>query len=154
MIREVDLDDLDELYTLWRELLDFHQGHHPVFKYKQGSERSLKEELNSRLKDKDTRVFAYVTEQEEWLGMTIATYKKAVEGFKLSRKGYIGETVVKEKYRGSGVGKELFEAAKKWLQDKGADHLELQVSVKNAAGLKFWESQGFTPSTYHMVLPL
>ncbi|WP_242928617.1 GNAT family N-acetyltransferase [Pontibacter vulgaris] len=154
MIREADTDDLDEVYTLWRELLDFHQSHHVIFKYKPGSDRVLKEEIRNRLKDKDTRVFAYVNEQEEWLGLIVATYKKAVEGFKLSRKGYIGETIVKENFRSSGVGKELFEAAKKWLEDKGADHLELQVSVKNTAGLRFWESQGFTPSTYHMVLSL
>jgi ribosomal protein S18 acetylase RimI-like enzyme len=151
MIREADPDDIDEVYELWRELLDYHQSHHPVFRYKPTSEQALKKELLTRLKDKDTRIFSYIAE-DEWQGMIVASLKQSAPGFKLSRKGYIAETVVRSSYRGSGIGKELFEAAKNWLTDNGADHIELQVSVKNAAATRFWQSQGFIPSTQHMVL--
>lgn len=151
MIKEADPDDIDEVYELWRELLDFHQPHHPIFKYKPNSEQVLKKELLVRLKDKDTRFFGYVQE-DEWQGMIIVNLKQAAPGFKFSSKGYIAETVVKAQYRGTGIGNELFEIAKNWLIDKGADHIELQVSVKNKAAMKFWEGQGFTPSTQHMVL--
>lgn len=151
MIREADPDDIDEVYELWRELLNFHQPHHPVFRFKPNSEQVLRKELLTRLKDKDTRVFGYV-QADEWQGMIVANLKQAAPGFKFSSKGYIAETVVKEKYRGSGIGNELVEAAKKWLTDNGADHLELQVSVKNKAAIRFWEAQGFSPSTQHMVL--
>ncbi|MCC9165734.1 GNAT family N-acetyltransferase [Pontibacter harenae] len=153
MIQEAEPEDIDDLFELWQELMRFHQGHHTVFKYKPTAEQILKVELLSRLKDKDTKFLGFVS-GNEWQGMIVVFMRKASPGFKLSRKGYIGETIVKKKYRGTGVGKELFEAAKKWLQDKGADHVELQVSVKNAAGIKFWEALGFTPSTYHMVLEL
>lgn len=151
MIKEADPDDLDEVYELWRVLLDFHQPYHPVFRYKPTSEKELKKELLTRLKDKDTRFFGYVID-EEWRGMIVASLKQSAPGFKLSRKGYIAETVVKDIYRGTGIGNELFETAKKWLTDNGADHIELQVSVKNAAAIRFWQSQGFTTSTQHMVL--
>ncbi|MFD3000362.1 GNAT family N-acetyltransferase [Pontibacter toksunensis] len=151
MIKEADPDDIDDVFELWRELLDFHQPYHPIFKYKPNSEQEQKKELLVRLKDKDTRFFGYVQE-DEWQGMIIASLKQAAPGFKLSKKGYIAETVVKAHYRGTGIGNELFEAAKNWLIDKGADHIELQVSVKNTAAIKFWEVQGFTPSTHHMVL--
>lgn len=151
MITAADPDDIDEVYALWRELLDYHQPHHPIFKYKPNSEQAQKKELLARLKDKDTRVFGFVQE-DEWQGMIIANMKQAAPGYKFSHKGYIAETVVKAKYRGSGIGNELFETAKNWLIDKGADHIELQVSVKNKDALRFWEGQGFTPSTQHMVL--
>lgn len=153
MILEAQPEDIDELYDLWRLLLDHHQGHHAVFRYKPGSEQALKAELLSRVRDKSTRVFVYQRE-DEWVGMLIASLRPGSTGFTLSRKGYIGETIVQEAYRSSGIGKELFEAARKWLTDQGADHLELQVSVQNKQGMAFWESLGFTPSTYHMVLPV
>lgn len=153
MILEAQPEDIDELYDLWRLLLDYHQGHHDVFRYKPGSEQALKAELLNRIKDKSTRVFVY-QQEEEWVGMLIASLRQGSAGFKLSNKGYIAETVVKEVYRGSGAGKELFEAARKWLTDQGVDHIELQVSMQNPAGIRFWESLGFTASTQHMVLPV
>lgn len=151
MIIEAEADDIDEVYELWRVLLDFHQPHHPVFRYKPNSDQVLKKELLTRLKDKDTRIFGYV-QKDEWQGMIVATLKQAAPGFKFSNKGYIAETIVQEQYRGTGIGNVLVEAAKKWLTDKGADHIELQVSVKNKAAIRFWETQGFSPSTQHMIL--
>jgi GNAT superfamily N-acetyltransferase len=153
MIIEAGPEDIDELYELWRLLLNQHQSHHEVFRYKPGGEQALKTELLQRLKDKSTRVFVY-QDREDWIGMLVASLRPGSAGFRLSNKGYIGETVVREEYRGRGIGKELFEAAYKWLQDQGADHLELQVSAQNPKGIRFWESLGFTTSTQHMVLPL
>ena len=153
MISQAQPEDIDELFELWRLLLDQHQGHHEVFRYRPGSELTLKTELLHRIKDKSTRVFVYQV-GDDWVGMLVASLRPGSAGFRLSNKGYIGETVVQEAYRGQGIGKELFEVARKWLTDQGADHLELQVSVRNAQGIKFWESLGFSASTQHMVLPL
>lgn len=153
MIKEADADDIDDIFELWCELLDFHKGHHAAFKVKPDSEQVLKEELLYRMRDKDTKFFTY-TIGPEWCGLIVASYKRSAPGFKLANKGYIGETVVSQQYRSTGIGSELFETAKKWLSDRGADHIELQVSVKNAAGISFWQSKGFTPSTYHMILEL
>ena len=151
MIVAADPDDIDDVYALWQELLDLHQSHHPIFRCKPDSEQALRNELLLRLKDKDTRIFGYV-QQDEWRGMVVASIKKTVPGFRLSHKGYIAETIIKEKFRRQGIGNELVEAAKNWLTDKGADHIELQVSVRNPAAMRFWEKQGFAPTTQHMVL--
>lgn len=153
MIVEAQPDDIDELFELWKLLLDQHQAHHEIFRYRPGKEQALKAELLIRVKDRSTRVFVY--EQDGvWLGMLVASMRPGATGFKLSSKGYIGETVVRQEARGKGIGGELFEAARKWLTDQGADHLELQVSAHNPQGIRFWESLGFTVSTQHMVLPI
>ena len=154
MIREATpAEDIDELFELWRELMQLHQSHHAVFKIKPNAEQQLREELLNRLKERDTKVFLYEKEGEP-IGMIITSVRRSAAGFKLSTKGYIAETIVSKNYRGTGAGKELVEAAKKWLSDKGADHIELQVSVKNPAAVKFWEAQGFSVSTQHMVLEI
>jgi len=153
MIVAAQPEDIDEVYSLWCALMDHHRSHHPVFCYKADHEQQLKLDLHSRLKDKHTRFFIY-QQQQEWAGMLVADVRKTSEAFVFTTKGYIAETIVKEKYRGQGIGKALVEAALKWLQDMGADHVELQVSVRNAAALHFWASRGFSPTTQHMILTL
>lgn len=153
MISDAQPEDIDELFALWQLLLDQQQHHHEVFRYVPGCELTLKTELLHRIKDKSTRVFVYQVD-DTYVGMLLASLRPGSAGFRLSKKGYIGETVVQAAYRGRGIGKELFEAARKWLTDQGADHLELQVTVRNAQGIRFWESLGFNAATQHMVLPL
>ncbi|MEJ8757146.1 GNAT family N-acetyltransferase [Pontibacter sp. H259] len=153
MIVEATPDDIDELFPLWQELMQQHQPYSKVFKTKPGHEQALKHELLSRLKEKGTQVFVYEA-HGTLAGMIICQLKQSIKGFELSRKGYLAETIVKKEYRGQGIGKELFEAAQNWLQDNGADHIELQVAVKNEAAIRFWEELGFTPATQHMVLLL
>lgn len=154
MIREaIPSEDIDELFELWKELMQLHQSHHAVFKTKSNSEQQLREGLLNRLKEKETKVFLYEREGEA-VGMIITSVRRSAAGFKLATKGYIAEMIVSKNYRGTGAGKELVEAAKKWLSDKGADHIELQVSIKNPAAIKFWEAQGFSVSTQHMVMEI
>ena len=153
MIVEATPEDIDELFPLWLELMQQHQTMHKVFKCKPNHENILKAELHKRIREKDTKVFTY--EQEgHWTGMIICSIRQGVNGFELSRKGYIAEIIIKEAYRSKGIGKELFEVARNWLQDKGADHIELQVSVRNTGAVNFWESIGFSVSTQHMVMLL
>jgi ribosomal protein S18 acetylase RimI-like enzyme len=154
VIREaIPAEDIDELFELWKELMQLHQSHHAVFRVKPSSAQQLREELMNRLKEKDTKVFVYEKEGEP-IGMILTSVRRSAAGFKLSTKGYIAETIVNKNHRGTGIGKELVETAKKWLSDKGADHIELQVSVKNPAAIHFWETQGFSVSTQHMVLEI
>ncbi len=130
--------------------MNSHQLYHPVFAYRRHEPQILKNELLKRLHEENTRFFLSETEGES-SGMLIASFREISEGLQYHRKGYIAETVVKEKYRGSGIGHALFEAAKSWLVSLGADHIELQVSVQNPDAFRFWSSLGFTPSTQHMV---
>jgi len=153
MITEATPDDIDELFPLWLELMQQHQSYHKVFKTKANHDQTLKSELLARLKEKGTQVFVQELDGD-WVGMIICQLKQSIKGFELQRKGYIYETVILQKYRGKGLGKELFETARNWLQDNGADHIELQVSVKNNAAIRFWEELGFAPTTQHMVLVL
>ncbi|SNR39550.1 MULTISPECIES: GNAT family N-acetyltransferase [Hymenobacter] len=152
-IRVASHQDIDELYGLWRELMDEHQAYHPVFGYHPAAEFQLKRMLRHRVAEKNTRVFV-AQGRYRILGLLVASYQMGNPGMHFFRRGYIAETVVRQAYRRHGLGRALFQAALAWLSSQGADHLELQVAAANPAALHFWESLGFTPTTVHLMRPL
>ncbi len=72
------------------------------------------------------------------------------------RKGFIYHTVVKDKYRGSGVGKKLVEDAIKSLKDEHITKIGVLINSDNPSGNDFWESLGFKyfSDLNYRILPL
>ncbi|MBX0292952.1 GNAT family N-acetyltransferase [Hymenobacter sp. HSC-4F20] len=152
-IRTATRPDLDNLYSIWTELMDEHQTYHPIFGYHRLAEAELKRVLLQRLQEPYTRFF--IVESSEGLaGLLVAMYQIGNNGMHFNRRGYIAETIVRPQFRRTGLGRLLFETAREWLTRQGADHLELQVAVANPGGQQFWAALGFTPATYHLMLPL
>ncbi|WBO83025.1 GNAT family N-acetyltransferase [Hymenobacter yonginensis] len=153
IIRPATRSDLHAVYRLWCELMDAHAPYHPVFGYHRRAEVELKQVLLGRLREPQTRFF--VAEAPDGLaGLLIALYQPGNPALHYKRRGYIAETMVRPPFRRLGIGRELFLAAREWLQQQGADHLELQVAVPNEGGQRFWAAMGFAPTTYHLMLPL
>lgn len=154
-IEIANASDLDSIYELWKELIDFHSDQHAVFTLSNNPETEtiVKEYISNKMKETSSRIFLYKS-GNEISGILIARIEKENRAFQLKRKGYIAETVVSSKHRGKGIGKELYFAAEQWLKSEGADHIELQVSEKNNQAQKFWEELDFGPATYHYVKKL
>lgn len=153
LIREAALNDIESIYLLWLELMEYHKGHHKIFRIADSSKELVISSLENRMKQEDTKVFI-CEESDQIIGMIITMYSTGMETFLLNKKGYIAETIISEDYRSKGVGSELFIAAEKWLKSKGADHIELQVSFVNTKARKFWSENGFVVSTSHMIKEL
>lgn len=60
------------------------------------------------------------------------------------RRGFIYHTMVKNEYRGKGIGKKLVDAALKALEQEGIHKVALVVFEENERGNIFWEKAGFT----------
>ena len=149
-IREATIEDIPEMVELWFELMKYHSAHHPVFIAKDNAKELIEEDLRNRVENTSFRFF--IAEAEGKLsGFISCSFRITQEVMIYHRRGYIAETVVSEKYRGQGVGKLLFERAKEWFEEEDADHIELQVSLKNNGALNFWGNQGFEGTTQHMV---
>lgn len=151
--RTADNKDIKEIYSLWKELMDYHKTFHPAFVTVDKPREYFYINMRKRMLNENTKIFI-CEEDGKIIGLTITFYSEGSPAFILYKKGYIAETAVSEKHRGRGIGKKLYEIAEKWLREKGADHIELQVSVENKNALNFWANQGFTPATQHLIKEL
>jgi len=149
-IREALIEDIPKMVKLWVELMNYHKDHHMVFIAKDNVEDLIGEDMMNRIENTKTRYFLAENEKD-LCGFISCSFRIVQELMVYNRRGYIAETVVSEKYRGQGIGKLLFERAQRWFEEEDADHIELQVSLKNNGAMNFWGNQGFEGSTQHMV---
>lgn len=61
--------------------------------------------------------------------------------------GYISDTYVLPEYRGRHVAGRLTEMACQWLKESDVGYVELKVLESNRNAHRFWNSQGFNPTT-------
>lgn len=66
------------------------------------------------------------------------------------RTAYMEDLCVDEACRGKGIGRKLFEYAKKRAKEMGAERMDLMVWNFNESALKFYEEMGMKPQRYIM----
>ena len=57
--------------------------------------------------------------------------------------GYISHIFVNEVARKKGVGVDLVRKLEQWFAEKGVHSVELEVLIRNKAGMAFWEKLGY-----------
>ena len=112
----------------------------PVTKY-------TAEELKELLLHEQDPVFVCVDEDDRVLGHAFCVHKQALDDNVLTdiKKLYIDDICVDEEARGKHVGSALYEAVKKYAQEKGYYHITLNVWTCNPVARSFYESLGFVP---------
>jgi len=149
-IREATIEDVPKMVELWLELMNFHKDHHLVFLAKENAEPLIEEDIQIRIENPKCCFFLAFFEDQ--LAGFISCSVRIVQNIMVyNKRGYVAETVVSQEFRGQGIGALLFERAQEWFEKKGADHIELQVSLKNSSAMNFWGNQGFEGTTQHMV---
>lgn len=148
-IRIAEAGDLESLHGLWMEIMNHHAGQGPMFDYDANYDEELKTSLADRLKAKEQRCFVAV-EGTEVIGCIFCRINDIPPFIAIKKTGYIAETVVSVNARSKGIGTQLVQTAQAWFDENKCEATELQVAVKNEAGVRFWERLGFKPSTYHM----
>ncbi len=61
------------------------------------------------------------------------------------KQGIVTELVVKQEYRGRGIGQTLLRRMEEFFAAKGCEYAHVDVFAYNRAGLRFYEREGYHP---------
>ncbi len=151
--RKANLEDCPVIVPLWIASMQYHENFNPIFHTAPGYKDKVAAEITELLEKPHVTFFL-----AEWngsvIGFSMTTVNDRPPVFAQPKRGYIGFTYITDEYRARGVGSEFVELIIKWFKSQHVDFIDLQVSVQNEPGVKFWEKQGFKTVNYYMVRAL
>ena len=148
---EKDIPKLEEL--LLQVDMVHHNGRPDIFKI---GKKYSEDELKELLKDKLRPILVSVNEKDEVLGYCFCIYQQHKNHSVLTdiKTLYIDDLCIDEKYRGKGIGKELYEAAVCLAKETNCYNLTLNVWSCNPSAMGFYEACGLVPQKVAMELLL
>lgn len=134
-VRGAELSDADDLLDLLKALFTMEKD---FFFQEEVQRRGIS--LMLREQGRERQVF--VAENDgKVLGMcSIQTLISTAEGTLV---GLVEDVVVREGFRGNGIGNLLMEAVDGWAKRHGLTRLQLLADRNNTPALKFYESRGW-----------
>lgn len=150
-----DLRDGEELQVqaLWRDLMDLHVGLDPRFALSPDADTAFLSYLGTARSRDDYRVRVAVR-GTEILGFVICCVLPNSPVYQTRFIGYINDICVSAKERQRGVGRLLFQDARRWMLSAGAGSLEVYVSSRNPDAQTFWRRLGASDYLDRMSVPL
>ncbi len=148
-IRPAKTEDYTNIEKIMKQVQQLHIDWRPDI-YKE-TETVLPYDAFCDAVQKETLVVAEVA--GEVAGLLSYIPRHIASGVQVTREVlYIDSMAVDEKYRGNGIGHQLFDYIKNIAREKNFDGIELQVNAKNMAAKKMYESYGFTEKSITMEL--
>ena len=145
----VKIKDYDEVLKLMVDIQMYHAKLHPNI-YKDTKDIMTKKRFREIVKNKGLLVAVENKIIKGVLGIDIFNETR---NFMQPRKiMYIHTFVVKEKYRGRGIGTLLLNYAMKIKDEKKIDVISLHVDDKNKNAVKFYKKLGFKVINHKMEL--
>ena len=154
MIRYAMEKDIEKIEDLLSQVdMVHHNGRPDIFKI--GNKYS-EEELKELLNNKQRPILVSVNESDEVIGYCFGIFQQHKDNSILTnvKTLYIDDLCVDEKFRGKGIGKELYEAALSLAKEKGCYNLTLNVWSCNESAIRFYESMGLIPQKIGMEMIL
>lgn len=154
MIRYAMEKDIEKIEDLLSQVdMVHHNGRPDIFKI--GNKYS-EEELKELLNNKQRPILVSVNETDEVVGYCFGIFQQHKDNSILTdiKTLYIDDLCVDEKFRGKGVGKELYEAALSLAKEKGCYNLTLNAWSCNESAIRFYESMGLIPQKIGMEMIL
>jgi len=105
--------------------------------------RSVTRDFAEAISGNHPAIHVLLAEQDQQ-PMGIAILFLTFSTWRGTRGVYVQDIFVAPDARGTGLGKELIEAAAKWAAAQGADHLRLSVDQDNVAAQSFYDAIGLT----------
>lgn len=143
-IRKAELEDYDVLCRLFAQIDELHQQWYPdIFRNSEGLIRT-RHEIGELIMPRHSQVFLAEL-NGEGIGMALIRIENTPD-FRLLKKMtylFLETIVVDKKHRRKGVGTALFNAIKKFAEEKNISRIELKVYFRNEDAILFCKKFGF-----------
>lgn len=148
--REAVISDAERILPLWIQLMERHAEESIIFKPVPDFKDRIIEDIRRLISQPDTTIF--LAEMEGKLaGYSMVSRSSRPAVFIKNKKAYIGDTLIDPSLRSKGVGSGLVKYILNWLRERGVEYVDLQVTISNEEGRRFWEKCGFNTVNYYMV---
>jgi GNAT superfamily N-acetyltransferase len=149
-VREATPEDLDVVDRLVDEEARFHAGS-PIFRpyLRDQTREAVRSALAESLRATGS-VHLLARVQGEDVGVIEIGPGRGSPLYIPEHAAYIGDTAVLERYRGTGVGAALVDAALGWGREHGYRATTLHFATANALSASFWTGLGFEPAMWHL----
>ena len=138
-----DMGRIDEL--LYQVCRIHHEGRPDIFRA--GTKKYSARQLADILDDERTPVLAAADDDDVLMGYAFCVFKEVRDDNILhdSKTLYIDDLCVDERFRGKGIGKALYHAARELAVKSGCGSLTLNVWSCNTPAMEFYRKCGFVP---------
>ena len=142
VIRKAKIKDLEEIQRLNHELFVHDREYDPLldmnWSFEEG-ETYFKNRING-----DGAVFVAQVNGKV-VGYLAGGMMRPYSYRKIKKMTELENTLVKEEFRGQGIGEKLFDKFIECSKVMGAERIKVSVSFDNERGIKFYKRVGFIP---------
>jgi ribosomal protein S18 acetylase RimI-like enzyme len=160
VIDDLPAADIDRLEDLWRELLDHHLAAAPhltalgIPRYPGDSWRVRRAQYLRWLAVPRAAVLV-ARDAERLLGYAMIRSADAAGSWQWGDQvGTLETLVITDSARGTGVGRELLDAARERLAEWGAQVMTISVIAGNEAAVRFYRREGASDYLQTLIMPL
>jgi diamine N-acetyltransferase len=140
-VRAARPEDLVALARLLDEIVAFHYGEDPT-QFREPAAVEHHRYLEERLQDLDAAVFV-AEDQGDLAGIAVTVIREAPPLLHPNRFVLLENLAVATKFRRTGVGRKLVDAAILWARARDMRELDLNVYEFNHSAIRFYEAIGF-----------
>ena len=144
-IRNITISDYNDVDKLMQQVHSLHVKNRPDL-YVELEHPLSKTEFEEQVQNNNL-ISVVAEEKGVVIGLCIVTIRNK-SGMVNKKIAYMDDLCVDEKFRGKGIGKELFSYVSNIVKEKGANRLDLMVWSFNKNALNFYEELGMTTQRY------
>jgi len=146
-IRKAKVEDLKALIDLGYEFLSYEEKQHdesynPKYIYTKDSKHYILKRI------KEARSYFMVAEENgQLIGFLVGSICPRLKSRPNVVPSLLEELFIQEKYRGQGIGQEMFYKFADWCKRKKATKMRVDMFYKNNKAKKFYKKSGFKEHT-------
>ena len=148
-IRHANKNDYESVIRIMSQVQDMHVEWRPDI-YKP-NENLISEDVFEKIIENGT--FYVAEENGIVVGVLEIVFRHVESPSHVTRDFiFIDSMAIDEKYRGMGIGHQMFDFLKELKKEKSLDGIELQVNARNYAAYEMYKKYGFTEKSINMEL--